>query len=111
MPPVSFPLDGSRNQFRTRVKLGQSFMCPCGNEIGTVGPWLAAHWRIQATTSCVKCKQKFSLESGDVTMVLPHICLEKKSDAHTEKVLDRDRSSGVDGSSPSLVSRVGMPGS
>jgi len=86
-------------------------MCPCGIEIGTVNPWLAAHWRIVTTTSCGKCKQKFSLESGDVTMVLPHICLEKKSDAHTEKVLDRDRRPGVDGSAQALVSRGSTPGS
>lgn len=111
MPPVSFPLDGSRNQFRTRVKLGQSFMCPCGSEVGTCDPWLAAHWRIQVWTICLKCKQKFSLKSGVVTMVLPHVCLETKSDAHTEKVLDRDRSSGVDGSAQARIIRGSASGS
>ncbi len=111
MPPVSFPLDGSRNQFRVRIKLGQSFMCPCGSEIGTLSPWLAAHWRIVTNTSCEKCRQMFALKSGEVTMVLPHVCLENKSDTHPEKVLDRDWSPGLDGSAQARVSREGESGS
>jgi len=55
------------------VECGQPFRCPCGYEISTVNPWLAAHWSENLKTFCPRCGQKFHMKRGRVRIAKPEV--------------------------------------
>jgi hypothetical protein len=52
-----------------KIRVGDSFACPCGTEQPKLDGWVAANWDERLVGKCEKCGTEFTIRRGKVRIV------------------------------------------